>query len=54
MYNLARKYPSVVRFESSGRSFEGRPIGVLAISVNRYRSRKIAYIQGGAHARFVH
>ncbi|XP_055379067.1 carboxypeptidase B-like [Condylostylus longicornis] len=51
MIALARRYPSIARYETFGRSAEGRAIGALSISITRGRPRKLAYIQAGAHAR---
>uniref|UniRef100_A0A1B0C644 Peptidase M14 domain-containing protein n=1 Tax=Glossina palpalis gambiensis TaxID=67801 RepID=A0A1B0C644_9MUSC len=49
---LATRYPQNCRYESLGRSFEGRHIAALSIyRNNRIRDRRVVYIQGGAHGR---
>uniref|UniRef100_A0A1A9WD14 Peptidase M14 domain-containing protein n=1 Tax=Glossina brevipalpis TaxID=37001 RepID=A0A1A9WD14_9MUSC len=49
---LAKHYPQNCRYESLGRSFEGRHIAALSIfRNNRVRDRRVVYIQGGAHGR---
>ncbi|XP_075163681.1 carboxypeptidase B [Haematobia irritans] len=52
MSALASRYPQYCRYESLGRSAEGRHLAVLSISLNsRVRPRRVAYIQAGAHGR---
>lgn len=52
MSTLASRYPQYCRYESLGRSSEGRHLAVLSISLNsRVRTRRVAYIQGGVHGR---
>lgn len=52
MSGLAARYPQFCRYESLGRSNEGRHIAGLSISLNtRTRPRRVAYIQAGAHGR---
>lgn len=52
MNALAARYPQYCRYESLGRSNEGRHLAALSISLNsRSRPRRVAYIQAGAHGR---
>nr|XP_036672070.1 carboxypeptidase B [Drosophila suzukii] len=52
MSGLASRYPQYCRYESLGRSNEGRHIAALSISLNsRVRSRRVAYIQAATHGR---
>ncbi|XP_054735626.1 carboxypeptidase B [Anastrepha obliqua] len=52
MSTLAARHPQYCRYESLGRSFEGRHIAALSISLNsRVRDRRVAYIQAAAHGR---
>lgn len=52
MSGLAARYPQYCRYESLGRSNEGRHIAGLSISLNtRSRPRRVAYIQAAAHGR---
>ncbi|XP_017860609.1 PREDICTED: carboxypeptidase B [Drosophila arizonae] len=52
MSNLAARYPLYCRYESLGRSSEGRHIAALSISLNqRVRPRRVAYIQAATHGR---
>ncbi|KAH8395040.1 hypothetical protein KR215_005640, partial [Drosophila sulfurigaster] len=52
MSGLAARYPQFCRYESLGRSNEGRHIAGLSISLNsRVRPRRVAYIQAAAHGR---
>lgn len=52
MSGLAARYPQYCRYESLGRSNEGRHIAGLSISLNqRVRPRRVAYIQAAAHGR---
>ena len=52
MSALASRHPSHCRYESLGRSYEGRHIAGLSISLNsRARERRVAYIQAGTHGR---
>lgn len=52
MSGLAARYPQFCRYESLGRSNEGRHIAGLSISLNtRTRPRRVAYIQAAAHGR---
>ncbi|XP_061394997.1 carboxypeptidase B [Musca vetustissima] len=52
MNGLASRYPQFCRYESLGRSSEGRHLAALSISLNsRTRPRRVAYIQAGVHGR---
>lgn len=52
MSGLAARYPQFCRYESLGRSNEGRHIAALSISLNsRVRPRRVAYIQAATHGR---
>ncbi|ALC43325.1 CG8563 [Drosophila busckii] len=52
MSGLANRYPLHCRYESLGRSNEGRHIAGLSISLNqRVRPRRVAYIQAATHGR---
>lgn len=52
MSALAGRYPQYCRYESLGRSNEGRHLAALSISLNpRVRARRVAYIQAGTHGR---
>lgn len=52
MSGLAARYPQYCRYESLGRSNEGRHIAGLSISLNsRVRHRRVAYIQSATHGR---
>lgn len=52
MSGLAARYPQYCRYESLGRSNEGRHIAGLSISLNqRVRPRRVAYIQAATHGR---
>ncbi|KAM7357120.1 carboxypeptidase B [Cochliomyia hominivorax] len=49
---LAVRFPQYCRYESLGRSNEGRHLAALSISLNsRSRPRRVAYIQSGTHGR---
>lgn len=52
MSALASRYPQYCRYESLGRTYEGRHLAALSISLNnRYKARRVAYIQAGTHGR---
>lgn len=52
MNALAARYPQYCRYESLGRSNEGRHLAALSISLNsRLIPRRVAYIQSGTHGR---
>ncbi|XP_067647226.1 carboxypeptidase B isoform X2 [Eurosta solidaginis] len=52
MSALAARHPKNCRYESLGRTFEGRHIAALSISLNsRGQARRVAYIQAAAHGR---
>ncbi|XP_049313846.1 carboxypeptidase B [Bactrocera dorsalis] len=52
MSALAARHPHNCRYESLGRSSEGRHIAALSISLNsRVRDRRVAYIQSATHGR---
>lgn len=52
MNALAARYPQYCRYESLGRSNEGRHLAALSVSLNsRSRPRRVAYIQSGTHGR---
>lgn len=52
MSALSARYPQYCRYESLGRSNEGRHLAALSISLNpRSRPRRVAYIQAGTHGR---
>lgn len=52
MNGLAARYPQYCRYESLGRSSEGRHLAALSISLNsRVRPSRVAYMQAGVHGR---
>ena len=52
MSALASRHPQNCRYESLGRTSEGRHIAALSISLNsRTRPRRVAYVQAGTHGR---
>ncbi|KAL4703331.1 hypothetical protein ACJJTC_013097 [Scirpophaga incertulas] len=53
MERMAREYPSIVKFEEAGKTFQGRPINYLKISTTNFQdtTKPIVFLQSLLHAR---
>jgi carboxypeptidase A2 len=48
---MAALYPRIVKIDTAGLSYEGRPIKIVQISTNPSARKPIVYIDAGIHAR---
>lgn len=52
MEDLVEQYPNISRLQTLGKTYEGRDIGIISISLDNKPKDKVIFIQGGLHARY--